>query len=70
MSPIRDILSGFRLVVDFGRRPVISHGLSGEVADGDADVLVAEIRPDGEGGARDEGQEDRWSGIVPVALAR
>ena len=48
-----------RGVVDLGRRPVVDDRLAGEVADGDADVLVAEVEADRERGVGDEREQDR-----------
>ena len=39
-----------RGVVDLGGREVVDDRLAREIADGDADVLVAEVEPDGERG--------------------
>ena len=46
-------------VVDLGRRPVVDDRLAVEVADCDADVLVAEVEAHRESRARHERQQDR-----------
>ena len=48
-------------MVDLGGRPFIDDRLAGEVAHGDADVLVAEIQADRERGARNEREQHRWA---------
>ena len=48
-----------RRVVDLGGREVLGHELAREVADRDADVLVAEVQADGEPGAGHEREQHR-----------
>ena len=43
-----------RGVVDLGGREVVDDRLAGEIAHGDADVLVAEVEADGERGVGDQ----------------